>query len=114
MTAEQKHMVLICAILATLAESKSAPSGTLYAAVMGKCDLNTYLGTIQMLTDAGRIKVSGDLVTYVEPEPGSKAAQLMHEICKLYDQEKAKGPKFCARCGSERGVPIPAQGTCPH
>jgi predicted transcriptional regulator len=69
MTPEQKTRVqaLILAIADTIKELSPIPSGHLYAALLGtQMSLDTYQQIISALEKAGKIKVSNNLITWID------------------------------------------------
>lgn len=49
--------------------AKEIPNGELYARVMGYMDLQTYTSFINALKDAGVVRESNFVLTWVEPKP---------------------------------------------
>lgn len=69
MTPEQKTKVqaLILAIADTIKELSPIPSGHLYAALLGtQMTLDTYQQIISALEQAGKIKVTNHLITWID------------------------------------------------
>ena len=58
---------ILRAVAETIRELKEIPSGHLYAQLMGQMDLPTYTKIIDTLKDAGLVKESGHLLTWIEP-----------------------------------------------
>ena len=56
MKTKQELLKIALAIYDAISELGSAPSGTIYAALMNQIDLQTYQDLIQMLKDIGKIK----------------------------------------------------------
>ncbi len=59
---------MVAAIADTLREAGTAPSGVIYAALMGRVSLNGYERILAMLTRAGLISIGRDhLITWIGP-----------------------------------------------
>ena len=56
MKTKQELLKIALSIHQTVAELGSAPSGTIYAALMNQIDFQTYQDLVQMLKDIGKIK----------------------------------------------------------
>ena len=59
---------MLIVIADTIREAKSIPSGHLYAILMPYMSLETYTSIINGLKDAGVVKESNHLLTWVGPE----------------------------------------------
>jgi len=68
MNAQQKAALqIIHAISESIRELGSIPSGHLYAQVMGHLSLEEYNAIIKILVNAGLVKESNHVLTWIEP-----------------------------------------------
>lgn len=62
-------LALLMAVAETVREAGSVPSGTVYAAVMGKVDFVGYCSMLNILKNAGLVAESGNVLTWTGPQP---------------------------------------------
>jgi len=62
-------LTVVMAVAETIRELKEVPSGHLYAALMGKMDLEEYQSILRVIEGAGLIKVErSHLIRWIGPE----------------------------------------------
>ena len=65
----EAYLATVRAIADAIKEFGSTPAGPLYAAVMGRMDLDTFTGIIGRLVGAGLVKQStGHVLTWIGPK----------------------------------------------
>jgi len=59
---------IVFAVAEAIREAGSIPSGTLYAALIGKVDINGYESIIRTLKNAGLVTEQSHMLTWIGPE----------------------------------------------
>jgi hypothetical protein len=64
----QAGLKIMFAVAETIREAGSIPSGTLYAALVGRVDINGYESIIRTLKNTGLVTEQSHMLTWVGPE----------------------------------------------